>query len=287
MAQRNFSPNFMQNNNRADKNSRKFLMAHLVAGFPDKKTALQLAKNLINAGADILEIQIPFSDPIADGVTIVEACHLALKNGSGYKMALQLCNALSKQTKIPLVIMSYANVPYQIGFVKFCKAIKKAGASALIVPDLPFDSEEGQKLFAICVKEKINLIEVVSPGISLQRLQKIISHARGFIYCTTKRGTTGQSGNMSASRKIVKSERAAPKELFAMLAAIKKYSNLPVAVGFGIASAADIKFLKNRADIFVVGSAFIKMFSSSRLSNVSKLKKISFLAKEIKKFLNS
>lgn len=210
----------------------KLLMTHLVAGYPDFQASLKLAQTFIKAGAGILEIQIPFSDPIADGPTIVTACHTALKNGSGYQMALNLCKVLSKQTDVSLAIMTYANIPYQIGFDKFCEAIKKRGVTNLIVPDLPFDSEDSKQLQVICKKQNINLIQVVSPGIEQKRLQEIIKCSRGFIYCTTSRGTTG--GKIHAS-----------KELYKLLKTIKKYTDLPIAVGFGFSSKADIIPLKN------------------------------------------
>lgn len=244
----------------------KILMTHLVAGYPDFQSSLKLAQTFIKSGAGILEIQIPFSDPIADGPTIATACHIALKNGSGYQMTLDLCKILSKQTNTPLVIMTYANIPYQIGFDKFCKTIKKSGASSLIVPDLPFDSEDGRQLQSVCQKQNINLIQVVSPGIEQKRLYEIIKYSQGFIYCTSSRGTTGGKIHVS-------------KELYVLLKTIKKFTNLSVAIGFGFSNATDILPLKKYADIFVIGSAFIKLFT---VNKISAFKKISVLAKSIK-----
>lgn len=246
------------------------LMTHLVAGYPDPKTSLKLALTLIKAGADILEVQIPFSDPVADGPAIVAACHTALKSGSGYQMALNLCQTISKQTSKTLVIMTYANIPFQIGFDRFCKAVKKADVSGLIVPDLPFDSQEGRELQLVCSKNGLNLIQVISPGIKKERLLEVIECATGFIYCTTSKGTTG--------RKI-----SASKELFALLRTLKKHTKLPVAVGFGFSSGKDIQPLKNEAEIFVVGSAFIKLYEANKAKSYKKMME---LVNDIKDTLN-
>ncbi len=227
----------------------KLLMTHLVAGYPTIDISLKLAKTFITAGTDILEIQIPFSDPVADGPAIIAACHTALKQGSGYAMALEICREISGQTSVALVVMTYANIPFRIGFDTFCKTIKKYGATGLIVPDLPFDSQDGRALQLACKKHHVDLIQVVSPGIKENRLKQIIACSKGFIYCTTSRGITGRKMHVS-------------KDLVDLLKKIKKHTDLPVAVGFGFSNKKDIIPLKKYADIFVFGSVFVRLLNA-------------------------
>ncbi|MDB5259151.1 MAG: Tryptophan synthase alpha chain [Candidatus Taylorbacteria bacterium] len=224
------------------------IMAHLVAGYPDTGASLRLAETFAASGANILEIQMPFSEPVADGPTIVEACHVALKNGFRSKEIFAFCHKVSK-FGVPIVIMSYSNPIMSIGIDSFCRQAVAAGVSGLIVPDLPFDSKEGEELLACSKKYGLNLIQVVSPSMSGDRLKRSIACSQGMIYCTTKRGTTGGQTSISADLKKV-------------IEAIRKQSDIKIALGFGISSRKDVEAVAGLADIAVVGSALLRAFSS-------------------------
>ena len=160
---------------------KKLLMTHLVAGFPTERQSLELAKSLVKSGANILEVQIPFSDPIADGEAIVGACHQSIRNGFTPGRIFSFIKKLQK-LNVPIVVMTYANIPFKIGIEKFVRNLKNAGADGLIAPDLPFDSDEAKTLFAKCQEQNINLIQVVSPGADKDRLKKAVLMSEGFVY---------------------------------------------------------------------------------------------------------
>ena len=247
---------------------KKLLMTHLVAGFPTERQSLKLAKLLVKSGADILEVQIPFSDPIADGEAIVGACHQSIRNGF---TALKIFNFIKKLRKldVPIVVMTYANIPFKIGIDKFVRALNLSGASGLIVPDLPFDSEEAKKFFDRCREQKINLIQVISPGIYKTRLVEAVKMSEGFIYCTTRKGTTGKHFGKEEGIKY-------------FLRSVRQISDKPIALGFGISTPKDIKILKKQADILIIGSAIVKM-----VSNPGGLNKVSGFIKSIRRELDS
>lgn len=226
---------------------KKLLMIHLVAGFPTERESLKLADRLVKAGADILEIQIPFSDPIADGPTIVGACHKSLENGFTAGKIFSFLKKLQK-LNIPIVVMTYGNVPYKIGFEKFVRKISEAGAIGLIAPDLPFDSEDAKNLFEKCQKYNIDLIQVISPGTYKDRLAKATKLSGGFVYCTTRKGTTGRQLEIS-------------KTINNFLKQLKSITKKPIALGFGISTLADIRLLKKQADILIIGSTIVKKVS--------------------------
>jgi tryptophan synthase alpha chain len=225
------------------------MMTHLVAGYPTFNASLDLARTLASAGADILEIQIPFSEPVADGPTIVEACHIALKNGFTVGDIFDFCKQTSR-FGVPIVVMSYANPIMSIGIDAFCARIAQSGAHGLIVPDLPFDSEEGVELCEATKRYGLSLIQVISPSMNLARLKGALAASSGMIYCTTRRGTTGDKVTFSEDlRKIVKEAR--------------KHSGLRIALGFGIASKGDVRSVAKIADIAVVGSAIIRAYNDA------------------------
>ena len=140
--------------------------------------------------------------------------------------------------------MSYLNPVFRFGIPKFVKTIRDTGASALIIPDCPFDSEEGRDLLAACATYDIALIPVVSPGVPKERLQSLAKDARGFVYCTSRQGITGANS-------------AFAKTLRNFLQELRGTINLPIAVGFGVKSAADVSSLKRHADIVIAGSVFV------------------------------
>ena len=220
-------------------------MAHMIAGYPSMAESEKVAEALANGGADIIELQIPFSDPMADGPTIAVACGDALKAGATADDALSLLKKVAKLGK-PVAVMSYINPVFHMGITKFVKIISDTGASALIIPDCPFDSEEGRELIAACKENDVYLIPVVSPGVPKERLEQLAKESRGFVYCTTRQGITGATSKFS-------------RELADFVAEAKKIFNLPIAVGFGVKSREDVQSLAKIADIVIAGSVFVNL----------------------------
>ncbi len=225
------------------KGNKPLFMAHMIAGFPSVSESAKVGEALVEGGADIIEIQIPFSDPMADGATISVACQDALAKGATVESSLKLVERIAKFGK-PIAVMSYVNLVFRFGFLEFAKTIQKTGASALIVPDCPFDAPEGRELLAACREADIFLIPVVSPGVPAERLQTLAKDASGFVYCTTRQGITGATSNFA-------------KDLTDFATLAKQVFNLPLAVGFGVKSRADVESLSKIADIVIAGSVFV------------------------------
>lgn len=219
-------------------------MAHMIAGYPSASVAFRIAESLVRGGADIVELQIPFSDPMADGPTIAVACDEALKKGTTVAKSLALLKKISR-LGTPVAVMSYINPIFRYGIPKFVKKIKIDGACALIVPDCPFDTEEGRALLAACIQNDIYLTPVVSPGVPKKRLEEIATHARGFVYCTSRQGITGAGGSFGNA-------------LFPFIKELKRIFDLPIAVGFGVQSKEDVRMLSPHSDIVIAGSVFVK-----------------------------
>jgi tryptophan synthase alpha chain len=162
------------------------LMTHVVVGYPSIEQTLAVVRAMAHNGADFVELQIPFSDPLADGPTIMQACEKSLANGTKVKDAFLVMKTLSKQVSIPLLFMSYYNIVFRYGVEKFCRDAMIAGASGLIVPDMPLDEEEQEHFYAYSKKYNLHAIQVVSPASTEERLTKNAKVANGFIYCTAR-----------------------------------------------------------------------------------------------------
>jgi tryptophan synthase alpha chain len=229
--------------NKADK--KPVLMAHFIAGYPTVEESLVVATALVDAGAGIIELQIPFSDPLADGPTIMEASQDALRCGAKVTDALSIARELAARTGVPLAVMSYLNPIFRFGIAEFVGEAKRAGADALIIPDAPFDSEEGQQLYEEANKNGINLILVISPGISRKRLNTLKPYATGFVYCTSRQGITGAD-----SRFIV--------DLETYIEDARAIFGLPIGLGFGVKTRADFTTAARVADIVIAGSVFVE-----------------------------
>ncbi|MEK7132601.1 MAG: tryptophan synthase subunit alpha [Patescibacteria group bacterium] len=234
--------------------TKSLFMAHMIAGYPSMEISEKIAEALVKGGADIIELQIPFSDPMADGPTIAVASEEALKAGATVAKSLELLKKVAGLGK-PVAVMSYINPVFRYGIPKFVKTIATAGASALIAPDCPFDTEEGQSLLFACKENDIALIPVVSPGVPEERLKQLAKNASGFVYCTSRQGITG------ATSKFAKD-----LENFAVVA--KRVFNLPLAVGFGVKSREDVQSLAKFADIVIAGSVFVNVIKQTEGSNI-------------------
>ena len=234
------------------------LMTHVIIGYPSLKETVKIVKIMAENGADFVELQIPFSDPLADGPTIMKACEESLQNGTKVKDAFTIMKQVSSEVKIPLLFMSYYNIIFRYGVEKFCRDAKNAGSSGLIVPDMPIDEEIHEHFYAYAKKFGLHVIHVISPASTDDRLKKNASIAKGFVYCTARQGITGAQKDLD------------PTEIKTYLQKVKKYFEIPVAVGFGISEREHIIALQENADIAIVGSAIIDVIAQSSKENRQK-----------------
>ena len=227
--------------------NQKALIAYVVVGYPNEKGTFSTVRGLIKGGADIIELGLPFSDPLADGPVIQNATHFALKNGINTTKFFSIVKKIRKETDLPLVLMTYTNLLYRQGYEKFIASAKKAGIDGFILPDMPV--EEAMQYLNAVHKYKADAIFLVSPNTSKERIKKIIRASSGFLYLVSVYGTTG------AQQKIKKYTINAIKKA-------KQISNgkIPVAVGFGVSNPTQARnFIKVGADAIIVGSAFLRL----------------------------
>ncbi len=240
-----------------NKEKRMGLMTHVVVGYPSMKDTRALVNMMAEEGADFIELQIPFSDPLGDGATIHEANTKALRAGIHVKDAFALVKTLREKDhiKIPLLFMTYMNIPFTYGLEKFCKDAQIAGVNGLIIPDYNLELESIDHFQKIASKYNLILIRFVSLESAPERMKFIadgIKGAQGFVYCFSTQGITGARAELDNYLKK-------------HLRKVRKYFSLPLAVGFGISSAAHIRSLRDASDIAVVGSAMIKAFEKGGL----------------------
>lgn len=233
------------------------LMTHVVIGYPTLTDTVSLVKAMAAKGVDIVELQIPFSDPLADGPTIMKACESALKAGIKVKDAFVIMQELSKAVAIPLLFMAYYNTVFHYGVEKFCRDAKKAGAAGLIVPDMPLEEEANEGFYKACKKHGLYAIHVISPASTKDRLQKNAKVADGFIYCTARQGITGAKKSLNS-------------DLASYLKTVRTYFKIPLAVGFGISTPEHVQALRGNADIAIVGSAIIDIINKSKKDSMLK-----------------
>lgn len=230
------------------------IMTHIVAGYPDLKTNIEMIKLMADSGVSMVEIQIPFSDPMADGPAIMKANQYSLDHGTKVEDCFELVNELNKQAEIPLLFMCYGNIPYRIGFKKFIRRSSDVGISGFIIPDLPFDEETDEYLIS-SKENNIHPIQVISPDINNERLEKIIALSGGFIYTTLKVGITG-------ARKEIQNES------IKFLSYLKQKTVVPIAAGFGISSVNQIEELNHIADIAIIGSHLLNLYDKGGLESL-------------------
>ena len=222
------------------------LMCHVVAGYPDAKTCLELMKGMAERGVAAVEVQIPFSDPIADGETIMHANDAALEGGMTTAGSFKLIKAAGLRCDV--YVMSYIQKAQRFGLNAFCEAATASGVKGLIIPDLPYDAPEYQELSA-CIG-KLELVPVLSPGMPEARLKVVLTARPARVYVTSRRGITGN-------------EYAGGRELEQIVQAIRKASKAEVMIGFGITTPEDVRNALKLGDIAVVGSAVIKRLQES------------------------
>ncbi len=234
----------------------KALIAFITVGYPDIETTLKAVPLLEKCGCDIVELGIPFSDPLADGATIQKASFNALKNGVTPGLCLEIARKLRNKVKIPLVFMTYYNPILNYGLEKFCGDCGKSGIDGLIIPDLP--PEEGSELDIITQKSSIDLIYLLSPTSTEERLKLVARKSRGFIYLVSVAGVTG-------ARKTL------PEDTAAFVERVRSVTKKPLCLGFGISTPKQAGTAAGLADGVIVGSRLIQLMEEDKsLAGVEK-----------------
>jgi tryptophan synthase alpha chain len=223
----------------------KAFIGFLTAGDPTLETTERLIPAIAQAGADLIEIGIPFSDPVAEGLTIQEADRRALESGTTTDRIFEMVRRAAKSVTIPLVFMTYIIPIFTYGTERLVKECQSCGISGLIVPDLPF--EEKEELLPICREYGVTLISMIAPT-SHERIAKIAAQAEGFVYCVSSLGVTGVRSNITT-------------DIGDMIALVKSAADIPCAVGFGISTPEQARVIAKKADGVIVGSAIVKIIA--------------------------
>jgi len=223
--------------------ARKALIPYVTVGYPSIEATLEVVPVLAQSGCDIVELGIPFSDPLADGVTIQKASFCALKNGVTPKLCLEVARQLSSKVNIPLVFMTYFNPVFSYGLEEFCSACNRAGIDGLIIPDLP--PEEGSELEASTQKQGLDLIYLLAPTSTETRIRLVTQRSRGFIYLVSVTGVTGARDRL-------------PADLEAFVSRVRQVATQPLCVGFGISTPEQASRVARIADGVIVGSRIVQ-----------------------------
>lgn len=226
-------------------NNEKAFIQYITAGLPNVERTKEILRALAEGGADVVELGVPFSDPVADGPVIQDASYEALCNGMTLEKSFEIVKDLRDETlELPIIFMLYSNTVFHYGTKKFVDKCRACGVDGLIIPDLPLE-EQGELKKTLDGQNDTILIELVSP-VSKARVPKILEDARGFVYCVSSMGVTGQSGSFHKNIKTYLSE-------------VKAVSKIPVMMGFGIRTPEDIKPVSDIIDGAIVGSYFIEL----------------------------
>ena len=252
----------------AFKDNEKKLVTFVTGGDPDLGTSLQIIKTIIKNGVDLIEIGMPFSDPMADGPTIQLSSNRAISKGINLENIFTLAAEAKKiKSDLPIILMGYYNLILYFGIQKFVKKCKENGVDGLIIVDL--QPEEDEDLINELNNNQIDLIRLITPTTDEERLKLILKNASGFLYYVSVTGITGQkSANLNELKKSVKF--------------IKKYTNLPVVPGFGIKNPTDVKNICKVADGAVVGSSIIKIIEKNLNNKDKMLSEIDRFSKNLK-----
>jgi tryptophan synthase alpha chain len=220
------------------------LMTHIVIGYPSLDACFDLVETMIESGVDLMELQIPFSEPIADGPVILQANQRALGDGVRVEDCLRFADRAARTFDIPFLFMSYYNILFKYGVADFVSAMDGRGLQGAIVPDLP--PEEGGDYLEAMEARGLSPIFTFAPTTPEGRMKTLASHGRGFVYCIARKGVTGAETAFSA-------------DLEAYLTRCRRATDLPLAVGFGVKEKGDIDFLRGKADIAVIGTRTIRI----------------------------
>lgn len=223
----------------------KAFVAFVTCGNPDLDTTKKIILALERAGCDLIELGIPFSDPTAEGPVIQEANERALSNGCTTDDVFEMIKEVRKETSIPMVFMTYANVVFHYGTEKFCQKMVDTDMSGMILPDVPY--EEKDEFETICHQYGLDFIRMIAPT-SHDRIKMIANDAQGFLYCVSSLGVTGTRSKITTN-------------VNEMVDIVRSVSDIPCGIGFGISTPEQAKKMTEKADAAIVGSAIIKIIA--------------------------
>lgn len=229
------------------------LMAHIVLGYPSLEASYTIVEKMVSAGVDLMELQIPFSEPIADGPVILNANQQALENGLTVEKCLEMSRKITQAFDIPFLFMTYYNIVFKYGVSRFAATMADIGIKGSIIPDLP--PEESDDYLRAMAANRLDPIYIVSPSTSVSRITYLSTKGRGFLYCVARKGVTGDTTSFS-------------EEMEAYLENCRRAAYLPLALGFGVAKKADIEFLKGKVEIAVVGSQALRVINQKGVGAV-------------------
>jgi tryptophan synthase alpha chain len=235
------------------------MMTHVVYGYPTIDNSLEIMQLMLDEGVELLEVQFPFSDPVADGPTITTACHVALEQLPELSQCLKDITQLAVQNpNSRVLLMSYLNPLLQMGFEQLAEEMDPS-IIGLIIPDLPIDHSS---MIKPLLAKGIAPIWLITPDMPDDRIQAVCDQATGMLYCVSRSGVTGQASD-------------AKLDLTEHLTRVRKFTNLPLGVGFGINTSEDVSVVKDHADIAIVGSAFLNAYNKNGMEGVGhKLKEL-------------
>jgi tryptophan synthase alpha chain len=238
-----------------DKRKQKdiLLMTHIVLGYPSFDDSRRVVEDMVEAGVDLMELQIPFSEPMADGPVILKANAEALKAGATVEQSFELAERLSEEFDIPFLFMTYYNILFCQGVEQFVKRCADIGIQGCIIPDLP--PSEGAEYLDAMRAARLSPVHIFTPNTTAPRMQTLDQNSAGFIYTVARKGVTGKDTEFST-------------DLADYLQTCREHTRLPLAVGFGVKSRGDIDFLRGKADIAVVGSETIRVLEQQGVSGV-------------------
>ncbi len=234
----------------------KALILYFTAGFPSFEDSIEIIKKSSEKGADIIEIGIPFSDPIADGPVIQYTSAKALENGINTDKSFEIAKILKSEINVPYLFMTYFNPVYKYGIERFADNCFECGVSGLIIPDLPY--EESFELRNVLKERNMNLIYFLTPFTSEKRVKKIIKKASGFIYFISVAGVTGIREDLS-------------DETIEKLKRTKEMTEIPIAIGFGISKREQVRQIKEYVDGIIIGSFFLKKIIDGQIKEMEDL----------------
>jgi tryptophan synthase alpha chain len=233
--------------------SRKALIAYVTVGYPSVEATLNVVPLLADGGCDLVELGIPFSDPLADGVTIQKASFQALQNGVTPAVCLDVARRLTEKVDLPLVFMTYYNPILKYGHETFCRDCAKAKIDGLIIPDLPPD--ESHELEALSQKSGLDLIYILAPTSTDERIRMAAGRSRGFVYLASVAGVTGARDEL-------------PPGLGEFAARVRRATSLSLCVGFGISNAGQAGQVAGIADGVIVGSRIVNLMGESSTASL-------------------
>ena len=225
------------------------LIPYITVGYPTVETTLKVVPLFAGSGCDIIELGIPFSDPLADGATIQQASYEALRQGVTPRVCFEVAQELRRRVNIPLVFMTYYNPVLKFGLGQFCSKCAEVGIDGLIIPDLP--PEEGKELEKSTKRHGLTLVYLLSPASTKERIRLVAGRASGFIYLVSLTGVTGARDKL-------------PEELESFVAKVRKRTEKPLCVGFGVSTTEQARRVAKVADGVIVGSRIIQLLNEDK-----------------------